>query len=49
MGLDIEFIPEYKKDGPDDDWTYLLDDWWFPIIEYFKEVGVEQVHISFGY
>ena len=23
MGLDIEFIPEYKKDGPDDDWTYF--------------------------
>lgn len=30
-------------------WRYLLDDWWFTIIEYFKEVGVEQVHISFGY
>jgi hypothetical protein len=30
-------------------WRFLLDDWWFTIIEYFKEVGVEQVHISFGY
>lgn len=30
-------------------WRYLLDDWWFPIIEYFKKVGVEQVHISFGF
>lgn len=30
-------------------WNDLLKDWWIPIMEYFKSVGVSQVHISFGH